>query len=86
MHGFTAEFFPYGLISRLTYFIGRKPLENASLPRKAFVHTLRWSDYFLLKPKMLQKFAGGVTIKMRPNEPLQRSLNRNVWNCRHRKL
>lgn len=62
--GFETELFPYNLFSRLIYFVGRKPFEDSSLARKAFVRTLHWSDYWLLKPKMFQRFAGSVIIKM----------------------
>ncbi|HEV2304855.1 MAG TPA: class I SAM-dependent methyltransferase [Candidatus Acidoferrales bacterium] len=68
MDGFTAELLPYNLVSRLTYFTGRKPLENASIIRRAFVRALHWSDYFLFKVSVFDRFAGGVTIKMHPKK------------------
>jgi ubiquinone/menaquinone biosynthesis C-methylase UbiE len=66
--GFETEFFPYNVLSRLTYFVGRKPLENASLLRKAFVRALNWSDYCLLSVRMFDRFAGGLVIRMYPKK------------------
>lgn len=63
---FKAEFFPYNLFSRLTYFIGNKPLEGASLARKAVVYGLSWLDSCLLRMGMFERFAGGLVIKMYP--------------------
>jgi SAM-dependent methyltransferase len=66
--GFETEYFPHSILSRLTRLVSRKPFENASFLRKAFVRTLNWSDYCLLRVKALHKFAGGVVIRMYPRK------------------
>lgn len=66
--GFEVEVFPHRLVSRLTYFIDCKPLENASFLRKVFVRALQWTDYCLLSTKLFDRFAGGLVIRMYPKK------------------